>query len=380
MNILIDLTYINPKNTSGVANYSKRLLKGFNEINCDENIYLLVTENNKDFISNYFSDFPKIIINTKNGYFYNKLFFLRTFFNKQIFNQILIENNINLVISPYLTMNTLISDKYKQIGVLHDTQEYNQFKEKGIKGKGIKGKVYRFLIRYVINKIDHIITISNFAKESILNDFPYLENKTSVIYNSVDYDSNILIKKDTNIIKPYILYVNTLMPYKNLETLVKAYNLIKEKISHNVIVKGKKTPYWNNVIVPLIEEYNLSNEFILIDENYDDTQMKSLFKNADLFVTTSKNEGFGYTPIEAAILKVPVISSKETALYETTQGILNYYEPVEDYQNLSIKILELLNNKPINLEEISKRFIDDYSPKKQAENFLKIIKNIGQSK
>lgn len=375
MNILIDLTYINPKNTSGITNYSKRLLKGFNEIKYNDNIYLLVTENNKDFISNYFSDFQKIIINTKNGYFYNKLFFLRTFFNKQIFNQILTENNINLVISPYLTMSTLISDKCKQIGVLHDTQEYNQFKE-----KGIKGKIYRFLIRYVINKIDYIITISNFAKKSILKDFPHLKNKTSVIYNSIDYNKNILLKEDVNIIKPYLLYVNTLMPYKNLETLVKAYNLIKKEISHNVIVKGKKTPYWNDVIVPLIEKYNLSNKFILIDENYDDTQITSLFKNADLFVTTSKNEGFGYTPIEAAILKVPVISSKETALYETTQGMLNYYEPVEDYQNLSIKILELLNNKPINLEEISKRFIDDYSPKKQAENFLKIIKNIGQSK
>lgn len=42
----------------------------------------------------------------------------------------------------------------------------------------------------------------------------------------------------------YILYVNTLNKYKNIETLVKAFHTISQDITQNLVLVGKDTTYW----------------------------------------------------------------------------------------------------------------------------------------
>lgn len=56
--------------------------------------------------------------------------------------------------------------------------------------------------------------------------------------------------------------------------------------------------------------------------------MHKLYSNASLFVSPSLMEGFGFTPIEAAIHCVPVVCTKETALYETTKASSTTMNPL----------------------------------------------------
>ncbi|HQN23066.1 MAG TPA: glycosyltransferase [Thermotogota bacterium] len=51
-----------------------------------------------------------------------------------------------------------------------------------------------------------------------------------------------------------------------------------------------------------------------------DTQRNTLYQNAALFVSPSLCEGFGITPIEAALFGVPVITTRETSIPEATQN------------------------------------------------------------
>jgi glycosyltransferase involved in cell wall biosynthesis len=70
---------------------------------------------------------------------------------------------------------------------------------------------------------------------------------------------------------------------------------------------------------------------------------------ARLFITTSLCEGFGYTPVEAALSGTEVISTMCGSLPEVTMNLVNYYYPATDYKELVKKIIELLQKEPDNI-------------------------------
>ena len=107
--------------------------------------------------------------------------------------------------------------------------------------------------------------------------------------------------------------------------------------------------------------------------------MRWLYTHADLFVTPSLKEGFGYTPIEAAVLKTPVLVSDIPTLREVTQGKLETFDP-HSPEELAEKMLKMIANPPSEKEkdDIAMFFLKEYSLEKQIEQFTKVIlKNIG---
>lgn len=104
--------------------------------------------------------------------------------------------------------------------------------------------------------------------------------------------------------------------------------------------------------------------------------MASLYKNASLFVSPSLMEGFGFTPIEAALYEVPVICNKESALYETTKGLLNYYEPGTDEYALSRMMYQILTSPNLDLASIAKTYEMAYSVKRQAQDFIALFNTV----
>ena len=100
-----------------------------------------------------------------------------------------------------------------------------------------------------------------------------------------------------------------------------------------------------------------------------------MYENAKLFITPSQHEGFGYTPIEAAINGCPVISSTCESLPEATMGMAYYYDPVDDYNELAKKMGEVLDNPPSQdrLMYISKTLSEAYSTSKQVDSIKRIL-------
>ena len=122
----------------------------------------------------------------------------------------------------------------------------------------------------------------------------------------------------------------------------------------------------------------LEDRVFLIDEKYDEAQLNWLYSKADLFVNVSTMEGFGFTPIEAAMNETEVLTSKVAALEETTLGKLNYIDDPFDAEELAEKILRLLSktrdeNK---LKSIACTFKDMYSSERQAKSYVEIFKKV----
>lgn len=128
-----------------------------------------------------------------------------------------------------------------------------------------------------------------------------------------------------------------------------------------------------------IRQMHLEDRTIIDTSMRTEGEMRWLYTHADLFVTPSLKEGFGYTPIEAAVLKTPVLVSDIPTLREVTQGKLETFDPHLP-EELAEKMLKMIANPPSEKEkdDIAMFFLKEYSLEKQIEQFTKVIlKNIG---
>lgn len=367
MKILFDLTYVKANNISGVTNYAYRLLDGFNKCNFNSHVILLATPENAHIITKNITGYPLVRMEIKSFKYQH----FNGFINKRALNNIIKKYNIDLFVSPYIVFHGLYTKKIPSVGVFHDAQGFQ------LMGNIIKQFAYNLFTKHILQQFTTIVTISNYAKNDIIEKVPNISNKLQVIYNSIlPVTYSVPCEREKTI--KYILNVNTLEPYKNLITLIKAFNLLKHKIPHSLYIKAKRLPYWDNVILPFINEHNIGDRVKLIEKKYTEEEMASLYQNADLFVSPSLMEGFGFTPIEAALYGIPVICSKESALYETTRGLLNYYAPATDENQLATAILQQINQAKdqAKLLAISNEYKDCYSTQKQAEQFITIFNSL----
>ena len=106
-----------------------------------------------------------------------------------------------------------------------------------------------------------------------------------------------------------------------------------------------------------------------------DEERNWLLTHASLFVTPSLFEGFGRTPVEAAICKIPVISTKETSLFEATMGLCNYVENAKDEKELASLMLKKLTNPDSNkkLSEIAQKLQANYEPMNLAKKYIELF-------
>lgn len=363
MKLLIDLS--NHNNIyAGVTIYAQRLISGFVKngyknivILCHPVIYKTISESFPSYTCLQAQQYKGIGIIGKVANAYLQ--------GRQI-NSI----NCDVVFRPALSPSMFFT-KRKMVQTIHDLQ--------GLKiNKGFKNWINYLFIGISIIRSRRIITISDFVKEDIKQYYShYFLKKIETIYNSV-----IVYPSTTStspIVGSYLLYVSVLRDYKNLITLLKAYNMIQNQLTQKLIVIGRPIgDYLQKVILPYIRLNKLEKRVILITEPVSNDLLMQYYQHADLLIHPSMLEGFGYTPIEAAMLKTPVLTSKETALFETTMGLLNYYEPADDCNILARRIKEILCNLPSNeeLASIAHLLAQQYDECKQAQKVWKYIQKI----
>lgn len=368
MKLLIDASCINRKNVlASIPNYIIRLIDGFLAYSPFE-IVLMVDYDFKDFFEKKYPAIPTYYL--KRNYILYRIPFLSEIYGRRRYKNTIakISYDVELIASD-LDRSTRIETNHPRILVIHDM--------KAIKDGNILQKK-RNIIFYkdLICKAHSIVAISDYTKKDLLQNFTIDDSKITTIPNSVRMQQS---EKHPCIDIPqkFILYVNTLLPHKNPITLIKAFELLKKEFDHKLVFVGKTTSYWKKQILPYIKKHNLSNKIIQL-QNLSNEELQYIYNRASLFVSPSKREGFGFTPIEAAMSNIPVICSTCEALPFSTQGLLNYYEPVDDYNVLAKKMRDILKNPPSDekLNAIATKFKEDYAPEQQIKRFSKLIQKM----
>lgn len=106
----------------------------------------------------------------------------------------------------------------------------------------------------------------------------------------------------------YLLYVSALCEYKNLVTLVKAFIELKDMISHRLVIVGKSTPYWENVVLLMIKKAGIESRVIHYSNYVSDEDIVCLYQSASILVSPSLHEGFGYTLLKLLFVKLQLFA------------------------------------------------------------------------
>ena len=233
-----------------------------------------------------------------------------------------------------------------------------------------------------LNKYTKIVTICDEMKEEIAKGMPLLKNKLYRIYNFIDEKKiNEKIEKEEKLGEKlqkenYCISVGRLAEPKDYETTIKAFKILREKdIKEKLYIVGDgdlKEKLYN-----LIKEYNLENQVFLLgakDNPY------IYMKYADLFIHSSKLEGFPMVLLEALHIGVPIVSSNfKTGAYDLVEKENNgeIFE-IGDYKTLALKIEKFLKNEDKRREYIikSKEFVKKF----YLRNIMKEYENILDNK
>tara|TARA_Y100000590_G_scaffold465489_1_gene637936 strand:+ start:2186 stop:3319 length:1134 start_codon:yes stop_codon:yes gene_type:complete len=245
-----------------------------------------------------------------------------------------------------------------------------------------------FLLKYIL-KLTYplaqgIICVSNGVKQDLCS-FVKINDKIKVIYNpiskkynnikpSLSFKNNLWGKK----VKFRILSVGSLKEQKDHKTLIQAFSLLVKEFNCKLVIVGDG--HLKNELNSQIDELGLQDRVNLVGY-YKDPSM--WYKTADLFILSSRWEGFANVIVESLQFGLQVVSTDclsgpseilAKGEYGTLVPISN---PIKLYQSMK-KVLEIKYNKKklikrsldFNIDKISEEYLIYLNMKKTKKNIL----------
>ena len=182
----------------------------------------------------------------------------------------------------------------------------------------------RLFTRLSVHRASKIIAVSGSTKRDLLRWVNLDPERVEVIHHGVeeayhpirDSERMAAFRQRRSLPEKMILYVGTLEPRKNVETLIRAYARLKRRsvVPHILVVGGARGWRYEGIFA-VAEQLGLSGEVIFpgfLPQN----ELPLWYNAADLFVYPSMYEGFGWPPLEAMACGVPVITSNASSLPE----------------------------------------------------------------
>ncbi len=366
MKIGFDIRCLMNKNYSGVSYYTFNLLKAIFALD-KENQYLLFYNSSKKVD---LPEFNQPNVKYVGFHWPNKIFNLAlNFFNEPKLDKLI--GGVDIFFAPNLHF-VAWSENCKKVIAVHDLSfirfpEFFNFKmrlwHKLILGKNILGQA------------DMITADSENTKNDLIELLKIPVGKIKVVYLGVSDEFRVLAKDDIrlenarkkyNLPEKFILYLGTLEPRKNIESIIEAYNLLSN-CDYDLVIAGGVG--WKAKNIFKLAKENPKIKFIGYIED-----RPALYNLASLFVYPSYYEGFGLPILEAMACGCPVIAGVNSSQGEVVgdAGLL-----VDPYNINEIKkAMEILLANNELRDDFIKRGLErahEFTWEKTAKNILRIF-------
>ncbi|QWI56762.1 glycosyltransferase [Bacillus mycoides] len=204
------------------------------------------------------------------------------------------------------------------------------------------------LYEKLYDELDNIFVVSKEAQKHLIEKFPMVKSKTSVFFNIVLPDLiNEMAKEKIEFDNGYkgmkIVTVGRLSKEKGQDLAIKVLSMLRKDgydVRWYCIGEGENRAYYET----LIGKYNLKQDFLLLGS----TKNPYPYVNqSDIYVQTSRHEGYCLTLAEAKCLKKPIVTTNFTGAYEQIKNGHNGFIVEWNEEDLYNKIKYLLDQKII---------------------------------
>ncbi len=209
----------------------------------------------------------------------------------------------------------------------------------------------RPMLAIASRKADHIVTDSEFTKRQIVERLRVPPEKVTVIYLGVSAQFHLRSHEEAfqaassalRLGRPYLLYIGTLKPHKNIATLIRAFAVLcgRKEVKQQLLIVGDD-PKWKEGLVNLCSQLGIAGQVSFLP-HVADAVLPQVYAGADLMVMPSFIEGFGLPVLEAMACGTPVVCSRAASLPEVAGDAAEYFEPasVEDLAAAIEQVLSL---------------------------------------
>ena len=154
---------------------------------------------------------------------------------------------------------------------------------------------------------DIIVTASADAAADVVKHLGVEERRVRVVWLGVDQVFFTDPPSERPFAEPYVLFVGTPEPRKNLPRLLVAMEALRSRgINHKLVVAGGGG--WGNVELPAGSAH--------VTGRVDDRELLTLYAHAECLALPSLHEGFGLPALEAMAAGTPVVAGDKGSLPE----------------------------------------------------------------
>lgn len=172
----------------------------------------------------------------------------------------------------------------------------------------------------------HVIAVSQATKKDVIELLGFESSKVHLVYEALPIEHQVAVTKDeqANILqkqgltKPFILFVGSLEPRKNVQRLVRAWQSVQHEV--DLVIAGKNE--WGVEI-----DENTPGLHLL--GSVGNKTLVTLYKHAKVFAYPSLYEGFGLPILEAYSYGTPVVTSQNSAMSEISGNASVLVDPLE---------------------------------------------------
>lgn len=245
----------------------------------------------------------------------------------------------------------------------------------------------RWTTAYALKKAKKIITVSQFSKNEIIDQYKVDEKKITVIHNGYseklykkckdqDFVSGVL--KKYGIQKPYFLYIGRIEKKKNIAALIEAFAIMRDNAENKKIklVLIGSASYGFDEVNYMIREFALEHE-VIIPGWVNEGDVPAIYSEALAFVFPSVYEGFGIPLLQAMSCGTPIIASNVASIPEVVGDAALLFNP-HYVKSIAKAMTDIVNDEALREQLIikGKTRVKNFSWQKCATETLKEINSL----